>query len=64
MGTTNVHRIDLALKMGTTNVHRIDLALKIWSCDVISLMHCLNSLKIVAESSRHLQNNQHLLTFS
>ena len=37
------------VNLGTTNAHRIDLALKIWSCDVICCMHRLASLKIVAD---------------
>ena len=37
------------VKLGTTNAHRMYLALKIHSWDAISPMHCLTSLKIVAE---------------
>ena len=33
----------------STNSHGTDLAVKMQSGDVISLMHCLNSLKNVAE---------------
>ena len=40
---------NMSINLGTTNAQRIDLALKIWSCGVISPMHCLTSLKIVAE---------------
>ena len=39
----------MSINLGTTNPQRIDVALKWQSCDVISPMHCLTSLKIVAE---------------
>ena len=34
--------------LGVTSAQRIDQALKMWTYDIISSMHCLNSLKIVA----------------
>ena len=40
--------VNESLNLGT-NDNGIDLALKIRSCDVICPMHCLRSLKIVAE---------------
>ena len=41
--------VEMSSSLGTTNDQRIDVALKMQSCDVISTMHCLTSLKIVAE---------------
>ena len=38
-----------SINLGATNAQRIDLGLKVQSRDVTSLMHCLTSLKIVAE---------------
>ena len=43
--------LNMSIKLGTTNTHRIDLALKMRSCDIISPMHCLTSLSILAELS-------------
>ena len=36
-----------SINLGTTNLHKIDMALKIVSCDIISPVHCLTNLKIV-----------------
>ena len=41
--------VNKSINSGTTNTHRIDLPLKIHSCDIISPMFCLTSLKIAAE---------------
>ena len=40
--------VDISFNLGTTNTQRIDLALKVRSCDVISPMHGLTSLNILA----------------
>ena len=41
--------VNKSLNLGTTNTDRIDLALKFLRFDVISPMHCLTSLKKLAE---------------
>ena len=41
--------VNKSINLGTTNAHRIGLALKIWSWYVISPMHCLTSLKIMVD---------------
>ena len=38
-----------SINLGTTNPQRIALSLKVRCCDVISPMHCLTNLKVVAE---------------
>ena len=40
--------VNKSIHLGNTNTQRIDLAFKEQSCDVISPMHCLTSIKIVA----------------
>ena len=41
--------VNKSINLGSTNAQRIDQALKVQSCDAISLMHCLTSLKIVED---------------
>ena len=41
--------VNKSFNLRTTNPQKTDLALKRQSCDVISPMHCLSSLKKVAE---------------
>ena len=41
--------VNKIFNLGTTNTQSIDLALKMQSCDIISPMHCLTSMKIAAE---------------
>ena len=41
--------VNESINLGTTTAQRIDLALKVRSHNVISPMHCLTSLKILAE---------------